>query len=252
MAVRGIHHDHVHAGLGQCRDAPLGFTAHAHRRADAQAFVRILGGVRIVVRLLDVLDGDQSAQLEGVVDHQHLLDAVLVQQADDFVLGRTFLHRDQLVLAGHDVLHRIVGLLLEAQVAAGDDADQPVAFFHHRHTGDVVRARDVHDLADRGMRAHGDRVADHAGLELLHQPHFRGLAFDGHVLVDDADTAALRHGDGEPRLGHGIHGRRHQWNVEVDRAGQPGRSIDIARQDGGMGGDEIDVVVGQGLGEDAH
>jgi hypothetical protein len=34
------------------------------------------------------------------------------------------------------------------------------------------------------------------------------------IAVDDADAAGLRHGDGEPRLGHGVHRRRQDRDVE--------------------------------------
>ena len=152
MTVRGIDHQHVDAGIDQRGHALLGVAAHADRRTDQQGFLRVLGGMRVVARLLDVLDGDQPAQLEVVVDHQHLLDAVLVQQLQHFVLAGAFLHRHQLVLAGHDVAHRIVVLALEAQVAAGDDADQ-LAAIHHRHAGDVVRVGQAQHFADRGVRS---------------------------------------------------------------------------------------------------
>ena len=47
----------------------------------------------------------------------------------------------------------------------------------------------------------------------------RGLRLDGHVLVDDADAAFLRHGDGEARLGDGVHGGGHQRQVQADACG---------------------------------
>jgi hypothetical protein len=76
--------------------------------------------------LLDVLDGDQAAQGEVVVDHQHLLDAVLVQQpstSSSDAPSLTVTRRSFLVMMWR---HRLVQLLLEAHVAAGDDADQIV------------------------------------------------------------------------------------------------------------------------------
>ena len=251
MTVRGIDDEHVDARVDQRRDALFGIAADADRRADAQAFAIVLARVRIVARLLDVLDRDQAAQTKRIVDDQHLLDAVLVQQRQHFVLGSALLHRDQPLLARHDVLDRILGLLLEAQVAVGDDADELLAI-DHRHAGDVVRARDLHDFADRGLRRHRDRIADHARFELLDQAHFGRLAFDGHVLVDDADAAGLRHRDGEARFGDGIHRRRDDRQVQADRAGQAGAKIDVARKYARKRGNERNVVEGESFGEDAH
>ena len=50
------------------------------RRADAQPAEVVLGGVRVLLRLLDVLDGDQALEEPAAVDDQQLLDPVLVQQ----------------------------------------------------------------------------------------------------------------------------------------------------------------------------
>ena len=97
-----------------------------------------------------------------------------------------------------------------------------------------------------------DRAADHAGLELLDQAHFGRLLLGGHVLVDDADAAVLRHGDGEAGFGHGVHGGGHDGDVQAQAAGEPRGGIHIARQHDRMARNKVDVVVGQGLGEDTH
>ena len=251
MAVRGVHHHHVHAGRHQGRDARLGVAAHAHRGANEQLFVGVLGGEGVVARLLDVLDGDQAAQREAVVHHQHLLDAVLVHQLQDFVVGGAFAHGDELVLAGHDVADRIVELLLEAHVAAGHQAHQ-LAAVHHRHAGNVAGAGELDHLADGGVRAHGEGLADDAGLEVLHLRHVRRLLLQAHVLVDDADAAQLGHGDGQAGFGDRVHGRRHDGQVERDAARELGAQADVLGQDRGVGGNEGDVVERQRFGLDAQ
>ena len=50
--------------------------AAATRRRPCSSF----DGVRVLLRLLDVLDRDEADAAVLVVDHQQLLDAVLVQQ----------------------------------------------------------------------------------------------------------------------------------------------------------------------------
>ena len=62
--------------------------ADGRRGGDAQAALLVLAGVRIGDRLLHVLDGDQADAAVLVVDHEQLLDAVLVQQALGLVLRR--------------------------------------------------------------------------------------------------------------------------------------------------------------------
>ena len=80
VAVRGVDHDRVDAGLHQRLDALLGALAHADRGAHAQAAGGVARGVGEAGLLGDVLDGDQALELEGVVDHQQALELVLVQQ----------------------------------------------------------------------------------------------------------------------------------------------------------------------------
>ena len=61
----------------------------------------------------------------------------------------------------------------------------------------------------------------------------------------DADAAFLRQGNRQTALGHRIHGGRNQRHVERDVARQPGLQADIAGENGGMGGNEQNVVKSQ-------
>ena len=87
MAVRGVHHHHVDAHLGERSDSIDGVRRGADRRATTQATALVLAGAGKFRGLLEVLHGDHAAQFVVVADHQHLLDAVLVQQALYLFLG---------------------------------------------------------------------------------------------------------------------------------------------------------------------
>ena len=251
MAVRGIDDDYVHAGRHQCLDALFGIAADADRRTHQQTFAVVVGGVGVVAFLLDVLHRDQAAQLEGFVDHQHFLDAVLVQQRQHFLVAGAFAHGDQAILLGHDVMDRIVELGLEAHVAAGDDADQPTAI-DDRHAGDVARPRELEHFTDGGVGADRERFFDDPGLELLHLRDLCRLLFQGQVLVDDADAAELRHRNGEAGLGHGVHRRRNNRQVQTQAVCEPGGEGDVLGQDGRVRGDERDIVVRERFSLDAE
>ena len=69
MAVRGIDHQHVDAGIEQRLGALDAVLAGAGRGGDAQPPVLVLAGVGKALRLLDVLDGDEADAAIGVVDH---------------------------------------------------------------------------------------------------------------------------------------------------------------------------------------
>ena len=80
MSVRGIHHHHIDPRLAQRRDPIQRVGRGAHGGADTQAPDGVLAGIRKLGRLLEILDRDHALQLMVAGDHQHFLDAVLVQQ----------------------------------------------------------------------------------------------------------------------------------------------------------------------------
>ncbi len=247
MTVRRVDHQDVGAGLDQRGDALIGALADADRRADAQLAMRVLAGVRMLAFLQDVLHRDEPLEVELVVDHQHALEAVLVHQLHRFLARRAFAHRDQLLLRRHDVLHRLVELGLEAQVAVGDDADDLAAVLHHREAGDLVAALQLHHLAHRHLGRNRHRIAQHARLEALHLGHLGRLPRDRQVLVDDADAAFLSDGDGQARFGHRVHGRGNERDIQLELAAKAGFQGGIARQDARVGGQEEDIIEGQRL-----
>ncbi|MNQ69345.1 hypothetical protein D3C85_839360 [compost metagenome] len=242
----GVHHHHVDAGGDQCGNTFAGIGAGAHRRAYAQAAQVILGGQRIGLGLLDITEGHQAAQVEVLVDHQHLLDAVFVELDLHLFQRGAFTGGDQLVLRSHDRGDGVAHVRLEAQVAAGDYAHQ-FALVHHREAGEAVLAGDLQQLDDLGGGGDGHRVTDDGGLVTLDLAHFGSLLLDGHVLVDDADAAFLGHGDGQAGFGHRIHRGGHQRDVQFDAAGQAGLEADILRQNLGITRDQENVVEGQGF-----
>ena len=67
-----------------------------------------------------------------------------------------------------------------------------------------------------------DRVAQHARFVALDARHLGRLLLGREVLVDDADAAFLRDGDRQARLGHGVHRRRHERQVQADVAATDG------------------------------
>ena len=60
MPVRGVDDDQVAAGRHQQLGALEAVLADRRRGGDAQAPLGVLGGVRVLLRLLDVLDGDEA------------------------------------------------------------------------------------------------------------------------------------------------------------------------------------------------
>ena len=152
--------------------------ADAGRRGGAQPALLVLAGAGELVGLLDVLDGDQADAAIGVVDHQQLLDAALVQEPLGLVRAHAFAHRDQLLL-GHQRADRRGVVGGEADVAVGQDADQLAVALDHRNAGDLVLRHQRQRVGQGLVGMDGDGVHHHAGFELLDLAHLVGLRLGG-------------------------------------------------------------------------
>ena len=80
--------------------------------------------------------------------------------------------------------------------------------------GDPILGHDFEGLSKRDVRRDGDGVHDHAAFGTFYAVDFFALAVDGHVAVDEADTALAGDSDGETGFGYGVHGGGGQGNVE--------------------------------------
>ncbi len=235
MAVRGIDHHHVAFRFDKRHRAAETVFAYAGGRGHAQAPQIVLARVGEFLRLLDILHRDQAHAAIGIVDHENLFDAVLVQEALGLFHLHAFAHGDELVL-GHQLADHFAGIGGEAHVAIGEDADQlarAVRFraFHDGNAGNAVALHQCKRIGQRGVWRDGDGVHHHAAFEFLHATDVIGLFFDGEIAVDHADAARLRHRDGEGRFGDGIHGGGNEGNAEFDGLGQAGSGVDLAGQD---------------------
>ena len=150
-------------------------------------------------------------------------------------LSRAFAHGDEPILRRHDGRDRRVALRLESQIAVSDDADQVLAL-DDGYAGDVLRAREGDDVANRRVGRHGDRVVNDAALELLDLLDLARLILRRHVLVDDADAAFLRERDREPRLGDGVHRGRDNGDIQAQGARELRLQLHFARQNLGVSG----------------
>jgi hypothetical protein len=201
--------------------------------------------------LLDVLHRDHAAQAEVVVDDQHLLDAVLVQQLQHLVLGRALAHRDQPLARRHDLADRLVERVSKrrSRLVTMPTSRSPST----TGTPEMPRAR-VSSSTSR-MVLSGPTVIGSLMMPLsnfLTAAHLARLRSARHVLVDDADAAFLGQRDREARLGDGVHRGGHSGRFRSISAGQAGAQADVARQDFRVGGLEQDVVEGEGFLDQAH
>ena len=246
VAVGGVEHEHVGAGIDQGRRPLRGIGRGAHGSAHAQTPEAVFTGIRVALRLVEILDGNHAAQREVLTDHEDFLDAVALQQALHLGGLGALAHRHQLVARGHNRRHRFVQLGFETPVAPGHDADQILAR-QHRHAGDAVGAGQFDKLGNAGILLDGDRVFHHTGLVLLDAPHLSGLLGDAHAFMNDADAALLRHGDGQAGFRHRVHGGGNQRQIQLDRPGEARAQRYAARHNLRITGQQQHIVEGQGF-----
>ena len=246
MTVGGVQDEHVHTGPDELLGAFVAVAADADGGTHAQATGAVLAGVGVFLDFVDVLHGDEAAQTFVLVHHEELFDAVFVQVALGFFQGGAHGHGDQ-VLAGHHFAHADGGGVFdEAHVTVGEDAHQ-LAVIHNRQTGHAEIRHQVQGFLHGIAGGNGNGVKNHAAFALLDAFHFQALAFDGHVLMDDADAAHARHADGHGRFGDRVHGGGEQGDAQFDGRSEPGGDVHGVGSHFRIAGDKQNIVKSQGL-----
>ena len=173
VAVGGVEADGVHFGVDQRGDAVHHIAGDANGGGAEQAALAVLGGVGVLLGLLDVLDGDEAAQHVVFVHQRQFFDAVLGEDLARLLQRGAHRGGDE-VFRGHDLgdLAGIVGL--KAQVAVGEDADQ-LAVFGDGHAGDAVARHQFLRVGDEMIRGEEERIGDDAVFRALDLVHLRGL-----------------------------------------------------------------------------
>ena len=142
----------------------------------------------------------------GLVENRQLFDAVLVQRFDRLFWANAFARADD--ICRHHFADFTLWVFFKADVAARHNTDQGSVVYDGK-AADIVLAHESNDVADCLVGTSGDWVEDHAGLGLLHRLYFPGLFGNGQVLMNDSDTAGLRHDDGRGCFRHCIHSCGH-------------------------------------------
>jgi hypothetical protein len=224
--------EHVHLRAGQLHSAFQEISGRSDGGAGEQPPLVVLGGVREIESLLNVLDGNQALEVEILIHDEQFFNPVLLQHTLGFLERRAHGHRDQ-VLLGHHGADRLAEVLLEAQVPVGQDAHEKRPP-RHRESGDAVLRHDVHRFAHGKLGRNGHRVHDHPAFGALHAVDFLGLPLDRHAAVHKPEPALARHRDRQARFSHRVHRRGHQRNVQGNFSGQPGLCVDLGGQHRGF------------------
>ena len=147
--MSSIQGDDVHSRPDQSHDSVSCVWADPDGGTNSEASPLVLGGVRVLARLLDVLDGDQSAKVEMLVHYREFLNLVLLQDVLGILQGCAYGRRDQ-IIPGHGLGNRPVHIVLEAEVPVGDDPHQE-AVYSYRHARDMVVLHELQGIPDHAV-----------------------------------------------------------------------------------------------------
>ena len=242
VAVGGVNQQHVNARGNQRVNALFVTCARANRSADAQTAMLVFTGVRFTFCFLEIFNGDHAAQVEVRVHNQRFLNAFFVHFRQHHVAGFAFTHGHQTLFWRHVDAYRLVQVSHETHVTTGNDADQFVVFSDYRVACKAVTLGQGFHFVQRGGWQNGLRIGHDTGFMLLHAANFFRLTLDRHVFVDKANAAFLCQGDSQTRFSHGVHCCGEHRNVQTNGFRQLRAEVGSIRQNGGVSGNEEDVV----------
>src|SRR5215471_818650 len=247
VAMRGVDGEDVGLGFGHFDGTLQEIASRTDGGAHSEAALVVLRGPRIFEFFLDVFNGDETLEVEVLIDDEEFFDAMFLQDFFRTLEGGADRDGDEIVF-GHHLADQLAEIFFKAQVAVGEDASETCTAGNGQ-AGDAVLIHDFEGLADSDVRRNGDRVDNHARFGALHAVDFFALAVDGNVAVDNADAALPRDADGKAGFGDSIHSGRSDRYVERELAGEFRGGVDFRGQNGGLARQEQDIVERKAFGD---
>ena len=173
----GVNHQHIHPGFNKCHRSFPGIWANPNRGTNQQSTGTILGGVRVLLALVKVFDGNEALELSSIINQRKFLDAVLCQKSHGLIWINSSLANNQWHRS-HHIFNECGGALHlkhKPHVSVGHNANQDTILIHYRKSRNSVVATKVINLLDGCIRCRGNRVRNHAGFGSLYQINLTGL-----------------------------------------------------------------------------
>ena len=165
--------------------------------------------------------------MKGIIDHQQLFDAALVQQSPRFFFRNPCPHRHQ-IFVRHQLGYRLVGIFRKADIAVGQHADQFAARLYNWNARYGIIRHNRSGLRQSRIGRNGNRIDHHSRFKTLYLTHSGRLLFNRQIAVQNTDAAQLRHDNRHARLGNRVHRRGQNGDIQRNRFGNKRPRISLA------------------------
>ena len=211
----GIKNDNINMSIVESGDTIHHVGSDTNSSTAEQTALGILSGVGILNLLLDILDGDKTAETTFFINDGELL---FTSSAENVL---SFLESDA-NRSGNKILrsHAFADLLgvigLELEVTVGDDTNELPLVINDGNTGDTELTHQIVCVLKSVVRGKIERISNDTILGTLYLVDFISLCLDGHILVDNTDTTLTCHSDCHAMFSYGIHSCGHHRDVQFD------------------------------------
>ncbi len=202
----------------------------------------VFTGIWLTFCFLEIFYGYHAAQMKAVINDQHFLYTFFVHFLQHNFAGFAFLDRHQAFFRCHHRGHRLIQISHKANITASDDPNQFVIFGHHRIPGKTVTGGQFFNLTEGRCWGNSLWLSNNATFMFFHAADFFSLALNGHIFVNETQTAFLCQRNGQTRFGNGIHGCGQHRNIQADSCGQLSAKFCRVRQDCGVGWNQENVI----------
>ena len=235
--------------------SPKALRVARNRRAADEAELRVARGLELRLAFLrdalDVAHRDEAVQMVVVIHHEQLVDAEMFGEkfvgARDGVFAQFFFGDGVNLFARRERLDHFLRGVTRLDDVAGKQADEFAFFIHHRKRAEAefFLFNQRQHVADELVGRNFDRVLNQALDVIFDAADLRKLVALRHVVMNEAEAAVERHGDGHARFGDGVHVGGNRRDVQVQAVRERGVELRVARQDFRIQRRQRDVVIRQ-------
>ena len=246
MTVCRVQNQNVYLCIDQCVCPFQNICGNANSCTAEQTTLFISCRVRELYCLFNVLDGNQALEIAVFINQRQLFNLVLAENLLCFFHACTNRSCDQVVL-GHYFGNRCTIISQEPHVPVGDNADQLSSTVYNRNAGNLILAHQLICICNQMIFGQRERIDNNAIFRTLYLIHFICLLFNGHILVNDTDTAFSCNCNCHCCFSDGIHRSSHNRSVQLDIACQRCFQVNHIRRYVGLCWNQQDIIKCQTL-----